>query len=131
MSRDRLAPWLHWLRAASTFTFIAALCLSVALLVIAVIPGSPVHQDLPSTALTGLGGVGGVVPGVHVDPAGWVPFTIHDASLGQRLLSLLPVLPGVVLIAEIARRMASLLRAAQDSDPFTADTAKALLWWAS
>jgi hypothetical protein len=127
MSRIRLGTWLGWLRATSTFVLIAAMCLAVAVLVIAFIPGSPVTQDLPSSALTGLHSVGGVTAGVAVDPAGWVPFTIHDPSLEQRLLALLPVLPGLVLVAEIARRMANLLRAAQASDPFTASTARALL----
>jgi hypothetical protein len=127
MPKNRLRPWLRWLRATATFVFIAALCLSVALLVIALIPGSPVHQALPSSALTGLGGVGGVTAGVQVDSNGWVPFTIHAASLGQRLLALLPVLPGLLLIGEVARRMANLLRSTEDNDPFSADTAAALL----
>jgi hypothetical protein len=127
MSGVHLGTWLGWLRATSTFVLIAAMCLAVAVLVIAFIPGSPVTQDLPSSALTGLNGVGGVTAGVAIDPSGWVPFTIHDPSLGQRLLALLPVLPGLVLVAEIARRMANLLRAAQASDPFTASTARALL----
>ena len=35
-------------------------------------------------------------------------------------------LPSLVLVAEIARRMAKVLRAAQDSDPFTAWTAQQL-----
>jgi hypothetical protein len=86
-----------------------------------------VTQELPAAALTGLDRVGGVTAGVGVDPSGWVPFTVHDASLAQRLLDLLTVLPGLVLIAEIARRMANLLRAAQASDPFTATTARALV----
>ena len=60
-------------------------------------------------------------------PSGWVPFTIHDPSLAQRLLYLLTVLPSLTLIAEIARRMANLLRAAQASDPFTTNTARALI----
>jgi hypothetical protein len=84
-----------------------------------------VTQELPAAALTGLGRVGGVPAGV--DPSGWIPFTIHDPSLAQRLLYLLTVLPGLVLVAEIARRMANLLRGAQASDPFTADTARALV----
>ena len=126
MRGNRLGTWLRWLRATATFVFIAALCLAVAVLVIALIPGSPVTQDLPAAALTGLHGVGGVTAGV-VDPSGWIPFTIHDPSLAQRLLDLLTVLPGLVLVAEIARRMANLLRAAQASDPFTADTARALV----
>ena len=127
MRGNRLGTWLRWLRATATFVFIAALCLAVAVLVIALIPGSPVTQELPAAALTGLHRVGGVTAGVAVDPSGWIPFTIHDPSLAQRLLDLLTVLPGLVLVAEIARRMANLLRGAQASDPFTADTARALV----
>ncbi len=127
MSARPLGTWLRWLGVTATFVQIAALCLAVALLVIAFIPGSPVTQDLPGTALTGLDRIGGVTAGVAVDPAGWVPFTVHDPSLGQRLLALLPVLPGLALVAEIARRMRALLRAAEASDPFTSDTARALL----
>jgi Protein of unknown function (DUF2975) len=122
-----IGTWLRWLRATSTFVLIAALCLAVAVLVIAFIPGSPVTQLLPGSALTGLEQVGGVTTGVAVDRAGSIPFTIHDASLAQRLLALLPVLPGLLLVAEIARRMANLLRVAQSSDPFTARTARALM----
>ena len=127
MLGNRLGSWLRWLRATATFVFIAALCLAVALLVIAFIPGSPVTQDLPASALTGPDRVGGVTAGVVVDPAGWLPFTIQDPSLAQRLLYLMTVLPGLALIAEIARRMANILRAAQDTDPFTANTARALI----
>ena len=123
----RLGSWLRWLRATATFVFIAALCLAVALLVISLIPGSPVTQELPAGALTGTDQVGGVTAGVTVDPSGWIPFTIHSASLAQRLLYLMTVLPGLVLIAEIARRMANVLRAAQATDPFTASTARALV----
>ena len=121
MLGNRLGTWLRRLRATATFVFVAALCLAVALLVIALIPGSPVTQELPASALTGLDRLGGVTAGVAVDPSGWIPFTVHDPSLAQRLLYLLTVLPGLLLIAEIARRMANLLRAAQDTDPFTAD----------
>jgi len=71
-------------------------------------------------------GIGGVTEGV-VDPSGWIPFTIQSPSLAQRLLYLMTVLPGLALIAEIARRMAHLLRAAQATDPFTASTARALV----
>ena len=127
MVGNRLGTWLRWLRVTATFVFIAALCLAVALLVIAFIPGSHVTQALPTAALTGLDRLGGVTAGVAVDRSGWVPFTIHDPSLAQRLLYLLTVLPGLVLIAEIARRMGHLLRAAQASDPFTASTARALV----
>jgi hypothetical protein len=124
---NRLGTWLRWLRATATFVFIAALCLAVAVLVIAFIPGSPVTQELPAAALTGLDRVGGVTAGVVIDPSGWIPFTTHDPSPAQRLLYLLTVLPGLVLIAEIARRMRNLLRVAQASDPFTANTARALV----
>ena len=112
----RLDTWLRWLRATATFVFIAALCLAVALVVIAFIPGSPVTQVLPASALTG----------VAVDSSGWLPFTVHDPSLADRLLYMLTQVPGLLLIAEIARRMAKLLRAAQVSDPFTANNVRAL-----
>ena len=118
---------MRWLRATATFVFIAALCLAVALLVIAFIPGSPVTQELPASAVTGLDQVGGGTTGVAVDPSGWIPFTIDSPSLTQRVLYLMTVLPGLALIAEIARRMANLLRAAQSTDPFTASTARALV----
>jgi hypothetical protein len=106
--------------------FIAALCLAVAVLVIAFIPGSPVTQALPASALGGLDHIGGVSSGVTVDSSGWVPFTVHDPSLGQRLVYMLTQVPGLLLIAEISRRMAKLLRAAQASDPFTTENARAL-----
>ena len=122
----RLDTWLRWLRATATFVFIAALCLAVALVVIAFIPGSPVTQVLPASALSGLDHIGGVTPGVAVDSSGWVPFTVHDPSLTDRLLQMLTQVPGLLLIAEIARRMAKLLRAAQVSDPFTAINVRAL-----
>jgi hypothetical protein len=126
MVQSRLTTWLRWLRATATFILVAALCLSVAVLVIAFIPGSPVTQELPAGALRGLDSIGGVTAGVAVDPSGWLPFTVHDPSLGQRLLYLLTVLPGLILVAEIARRMANLLGTAQASDPFTATTTRAL-----
>nr|WP_238338364.1 DUF2975 domain-containing protein [Pedococcus badiiscoriae] len=95
-------------------------------MVIAFIPGSPVIQDLPGAALTGLQRIGGVATGVGADPSGWSPFEIHDPSLGQRLLHMLTEVPGLLLIAEIGRRMSNLVRAAQDLDPFTAQNARAL-----
>ncbi|WP_426562391.1 hypothetical protein ACPPVT_17235 [Angustibacter sp. McL0619] len=121
-----LNTWLRWLHAAATFVYITALCLAVALLVIALIPGSTVSQELPAAALTGLDRLGGVTAGVVVDPAGWAPFQIHDPSLIQQLLQVLTEVPGLVLIAEIGRRMAKLVRVAQDTDPFTTQTARAL-----
>jgi len=122
----RLNTWLRWLNATATFVFIAALCLAVALVVIAFIPGSPVTQALPASALDGLDHVGGVTSGVAVDSSGWVPFTVHDPSLTDRLLFMLTQVPGLLLIAEIARRMARLLRDARAGDPFTADNVHAL-----
>ena len=37
------------------------------------------------------------------------------------------MLPGLLVIAEVARRLAVVVRTAQDSDPFTATTSRALL----
>jgi hypothetical protein len=124
---NRLDRWLRRLRGAATFVYIAALCLAVAVLVIGVIPKSPVTLGLPPSSLSGLKGVGGTVPGVVVAPSGEVVFKVTDPSLAQRMLYLATMLPGLLLVAEIARRMANLLRGAQDTDPFTAQTAKQLI----
>jgi hypothetical protein len=98
----------------------------VALSVICFVPKSPVTLQLPTALLSGLQGVGGVGPGIVLDPAGAVAFKITDASLAQRLLYLATMLPGLLLVAELARRMARLLRTAQDHDPFTTDTSREL-----
>ena len=126
MEARRLGTWLRRLRATATFVYIAALCLAVALLVIAFIPKSPVTLALPTASLSGLGRVGGVAPGVVIDPTGSVVFSVTDPSLAQRLLYMATLVPGLLLVAEVARRMASLLRAAQDTDPFTTQTARQL-----
>lgn len=126
MAPRRLSTWLRRLRGTATFVYIAALCVAAALLVIAFIPGSPVTLGLPTASLSGLDGVGGVAPGVVVDPAGELVFKITDPSLPQRMIYLATTLPGLLLVAEIARRMAKLLRAAQDNDPFTARTTRDL-----
>jgi hypothetical protein len=123
----RLDTYLKWLRATATFVFIAALCVSVALVVIAFVPGSPVREELPARALSGFDGVGGVDSGVSLARSGWVPFAVDDPTLGQRLLFLLTVLPGLLVVAEVARRLAAVVRSAQDSDPFTATTSRALV----
>ena len=78
----RLDRWLRRLRGTATFVYIAALCLAVALLVIAFIPGSPVTLALPTAALSGTGRLGGIVHGVVVDPSGEIVFKITDPSLG-------------------------------------------------
>ena len=127
MAATRLDTYLRWLRATATFVFIAALCVAVALAVIALVPGSPVRTELPARALSGLEGVGGVDTGASVARSGWVPFTVDDPSLGQRLLFLLTVLPGLLVIAFVARRLASVVRLAQESDPFTPATSRALV----
>jgi len=121
-----LTTWLRWLHATAMFVYITALCLAVALLVIAFIPGSTVSQELPAAALTGLDQLGGVTAGTGLDPSGWATFQIHDPSSIQQLLQLLTEVPGLLLIAEIGRRMANLVRDAQDTDPFTTHTARAL-----
>jgi hypothetical protein len=123
---DRLDRWLRRLRGTATFVCTAALCLAVALLVIAFIPGSPVTLALPTSALSGTGHMGGIVRGVVVDPAGEIAFKVNDPSLGQRLLHLATIFPGLLLVAEVARRMRNLLGAALDSDPFTAQTVREL-----
>ncbi|MFI5099268.1 MAG: DUF2975 domain-containing protein [Actinomycetes bacterium] len=118
--------WLPRLRGTATFVYIAALCLAVALLVIGFIPGSPVTLELPTALLPGSGSVSGIVPGVVVDPAGWIVLKITDPSLAQRMVYLATTVPGLLLVAEVARRLRNVLRDAQDSDPFTAQTAREL-----
>ena len=126
MENQPLERWLPRVRGTATFVYIAALCLAVALLVIGFIPKSPVTLGLPTSLLSGLHHVGGVAPGVLVDHAGEVVFKVTDPSVAQRMLYLATVLPGLLLVAEVARRMRNVLRAAQDSDPFTAQTAREL-----
>jgi hypothetical protein len=126
MAERSLDRWLRLLRGTATFVFIAALCLAVALVVIALIPGSPVRLALPASLLTGFGGLGGTVSGVVVDHGGQVAFQVTDPSLGQQLLYAATTVPALLLIAEIARRLAGLLRAALERDPFIPATAREL-----
>ena len=126
MESGRLDKWLPRLRGTATFVYIAALCLAVALLVIGFIHGSPVTLELPTALLPGSGSVSGIVPGVVVDPAGWIVLKITDPSLAQRMVYLATTVPGLLLVAEVARRLRNVLRDAQDSDPFTAQTAREL-----
>jgi len=123
MREPSLDRWLRLLRSTATFVQIAALCLSVALFVIALIPGSPVRLPLPTSLLTGTDGIGGTASGVVVDHGGRIVFEVEDASLGQRLLYAAITIPSLLLVAEIARRLAALLRAAVDHDPFIPRTA--------
>jgi Protein of unknown function (DUF2975) len=126
MENEPLQRWLPRVRGTATLVYVAALCLAVAVLVIGFIPGSPVTLGLPTSVLSGLGRVGGVAQGVVVDRGGEVAFKVTDPSLAQRVLFQATTLPGLLLVAEVARRMRSVLRAAQDSDPFTAQTAREL-----
>jgi hypothetical protein len=111
------------LRRTATAVSIAALCLAVAMLAIAFIPGSPVTLALPTDMLSGWDSVGRLAPGVVVDPDGEVVFAVTDPALLQRLLYAATTVPALLLVAEIARRMAAVLRA---GDPFTAWTARQL-----
>ena len=126
MEKQGLDPWLRRLRATATFVFIAELCVAVALVVIGFIPGSPVTLEVPTRLLSGLDRVGGLASGVVVDPSGQVVLKVTDPSVGQRLLYAATMVPGLLLVAEIARRMANVLRFAQANDPFTARTAHEL-----
>lgn len=126
MENVRLGRWLRVLRGTATFVYIAALCVAVAVLVIGFVPGSAVSLDLPASFLTGLDQVGGLARGVAVDRSGQVALAIADPSFGQRALNLLTVLPGLLLVAEIGRRMATVLRSALERDPFVAETARDL-----
>lgn len=126
MDDQRSDRWRGRLRGTATVVSVAALCFAVALLVIGLLPGSPVSLELPATLVPGGGALAGIAPGTVIDPAGAILLEITDPSLPQRLLHLATTLPGLLLVAEIARRMASMLAAAQSSDPFTARTVRDL-----
>ena len=126
MEDSRFDKWLHRLRVTATIVYIVALCLAVAVLVIAFIPHSPVTAALPATDVPGLDHLSGLAAGVTVDPAGTIAVELAEPSVVQRLLYLVVVLPGLALVALIAWRMAKLLRATLASDPFTAQTVRAL-----
>jgi hypothetical protein len=123
---SRFVKWLHRLRQTATLVYIVALCVAVAVLVIAFIPHSPVTTALVAEDVPGLDHVSGLSAGVTIDPAGTVAVEIAEPSAGQRLLYLVVVLPGLALVALISWRMANLLRAALANDPFTAPTVRAL-----
>ena len=126
MEPGRFEKWLHWLRVTATIIYIVALCLAVALLVIDFIPHSPVPAALRAKDVPGIDHVSGLPAGVTVDSASTLAVKIDEPSVAQRLLYLVVVLPGLALVALIAWRMAKLLRAALASDPFTAQTVRAL-----
>ena len=118
--------WLHRLRVTATIVYIVALCLAVAVLVIAFIPHSTITAAVPATDVPGLDAISGLPAGVTVDSASTLAVKIAEPSVAQRLLYLVAVVPGLALVAVIASRMAKLLRAALASDPFTAPTVRAL-----
>jgi hypothetical protein len=122
---DRI-NWLNVARRAAVVAQWAALALVVAVVAIGIAPRSPVRLDISTAKLAGLGHVVGTTPGVAVDAAGRLAFRFTDPSLPLRMLNLATTVPGLLLVAEIARRMAKLLRKAQDHDPFTAATARQL-----
>jgi len=126
MEDSRFDKWLHRLRVTATIVCTVALSLAVAVLVIAFIPHSPVTAALPAKDVPGLDHVAGLAAGVTVDPAGTIAVKIAEPSVAQRLLYLVAVVPGLALVALIAWRMAKLLRTALASDPFTAQTVRAL-----
>jgi Protein of unknown function (DUF2975) len=118
--------WLAVSRATATFVQWASLALVVAVVAIGIAPKSPVKLDISMRELSAPVQVAGATPGVTVDPASRLMFKFTDPSFALRMLNLATVVPGLLLVAEIARRMAKLLRAAQHSDPFTAQTAREL-----
>jgi Protein of unknown function (DUF2975) len=126
MEDRRFDKWLHRLRLTAMIVYIVALCLAVAVLVIAFIPHSPVTTALPAGDVPGLDHLSGLASGVTVDPGGTIAVEIAEPSVAQRLLYLVVVVPGLALVAVIAWRMAKLLRAALASDPFSAPTVRAL-----
>jgi hypothetical protein len=120
------STWLARSRALATFVKWAAISLVVAVVVIGLAPKSPLKLDISMLRLPGPARVAGTAPGVTVDPAGRLTFKFTDPSFALRMLNLGRTVPGLLLVAEIARRMANLLRAAQRSDPFTAETTREL-----
>ncbi len=117
---------LGLLRSAAVFIRWSAMAFAVALVVIAAAPRSPVTVDLGASRVSGLQTIEGTVPGVAVDRSARVLVRFVDPPIGLRLLHLGVVLPGLLLVAEIARRMATILRRAVDHDPFTPATARDL-----
>jgi hypothetical protein len=102
------------------------MALVVAVVAIAAAPRSPLLLDISIAKLGGLDHLAGTTPGVAVDSAGRLAFKFTNPSFALRMLNLATTVPGLLLVAEIARRVAKLLRAAQDHDPFTAATARQL-----
>ncbi|WP_088290122.1 DUF2975 domain-containing protein [Kineosporia sp. A_224] len=126
MTTPRPRRALRLLQGAATTVHVAALCLAVAVLVIAFVPGSSVTVDLPAHLFSTPAAVTGTTPGVTLDPAGQLAFVLADPTTVQRLLRATTVVPGLLVVAEVARRLADLLRSARQHDPFTAQTVRRL-----
>jgi Protein of unknown function (DUF2975) len=118
--------WLGRTRGAAVFIQWASLSLAVAVVVIGIAPKSPVLLDVSVARLANFDRIGGVASNVRIDQAGRLALRLIDASFSVRMLNLGTTVPGLVLIAEIARRMAKLLRRAERNDPFTDETSREL-----
>jgi hypothetical protein len=112
--------WHRRLLGVSTFVAGSALSLAVALVVIAVVPGSPAQVGVRAGDVGDLAGqVAGAFDGtLTFVPSAFVHFDVTDPSLGQRLLYAGTTVPSLLLIAEVARRIRRLLREAEQSGPF-------------
>jgi hypothetical protein len=104
-TRTRLDT-VKWLRATASFVFIAALCASAALVVIAFVPGSPVRAQLPApigklTVLAGLGAwavsevAGTVLARTMLESS--TPLRPHHSPLGWLVVGLILTGFGLIL----------------------------------
>lgn len=118
---------LRMLGALATLVAVGAAVLVVVVVVVAMLPGATVGVRLPASALPGLERVGGVGPGVLLDPTGLVSVQVGNPALEQQLLDLATVLPGLLLVIIIASDLARLLRSARSADPVSVETARMLL----
>ncbi|MBI4944567.1 MAG: DUF2975 domain-containing protein [Actinobacteria bacterium] len=126
MTNPRPRRALRLLQGSATTVHVVALCLAVAVLVIAFVPGAPVTVQLPAHLFGTPAPLTGTLPGAALDPAGQLAFTLADPTPVQRLLQAAIIVPDLLVVAEVARRLAGLLRSAREHDPFTAQTVRRL-----
>lgn len=126
MSKPRPRRALRLLQGSATTVHVAALCLAVAVLVIAFVPGSPVTVALPADLFGTPAVLTGAAPEATLDPTGQLAFVLADPTPVQRLLQAAIIVPDLLVVAEVARRLAGLLRSARQHDPFTAQTVRRL-----
>jgi hypothetical protein len=124
MTRPTTDRWLSRLHGVAVFVEAAALSLAVAVVVIAVVPGSPAPARVAAGAV--LDRSPGLDAGVAVDLRSRVLVDLANPSVLQEVLALLTVVPGLLLLAVLGRRIGALLRDVRLGDPFTEATAKAL-----